>query len=214
LLSRCLESYTKIQQSLENNTNDFLKLDVPDWRVNNITDLYIDLLVKKDMLIEEGFLSDEIDRLITLVPKVKLTCDLLCQSKIKDTLVNCDLNENNMIVDKDTQQISIVDWGESVISHPFFTLASHMKSIARRYQLDLNGRLLDSIKLKYLSYWLGVASENELKEIYKNVLKLSPIFSSLALYRLQTVTNNKSKTGGQNWFIKDNLKVLLEDRWF
>lgn len=213
LLVKGLEVYIKIQRTLEENINDFLKRNVPNWSINNIPDLYIDLLEEKDILIEEGFVPGEIDQLMKLIPQVKETCKLLFKSKVKETLVNCDLNENNIIVDENIQKLFIVDWGESVISHPFFTLASHMKSIARRYQLDLNGLLLNTIKNKYLSYWLDVATESELKEIYGNILKISPIFSSLALSRLQNATNNKSKTV-QNWFIKDNLGLLLDEGWF
>lgn len=211
LLISGLQSYIKIQRSLEQNINDFLEHDIPDWRINNMPDLYVDLLAKKNMLIEDGLVLNEIDQLMKLVPTVKSICEVLSKCKINDTLVNCDFNENNMIIARNTQQISIIDWGESVISHPFFSLASHLQSIARRYQLELNGQVLESIKQKYLSYWLDVANADELDAIYKNILRLLPIYSSLGIYRLQTATNNKSKAGGQSWFIKDCLETLLRN---
>lgn len=210
LLISGLESYIKIQRSLEQALGDFEAIGVPDWRINHIPDLYVELLENKALLMDEGLTPDEIEQLIKLVPTIKSICESLSKNKIKDTLVNCDFNENNMIIDEDTQQISIVDWGESVISHPFFSLASHLESTARRYQLELNGQLLESIKQKYLSCWSDLVNKNGLDEIYQNILRLLPIYSSLGIYRLQAATNNTSKEM-QRWFIKGCLQTLLKN---
>ncbi|MFI4937982.1 MAG: phosphotransferase [Candidatus Berkiellales bacterium] len=210
LLIRGLNSYIKIQRSLEQDLDDFRAIGVPDWRINLIPDLFVDLLEKKDVLLDDGLTPNEIDQLMKLVPTIKSICEFLAAQKVKATLVNCDFNENNMIINEDTQQISIIDWGESVISHPFFSIASHLQATARRYQLELKGQLLGSLKQKWLSCWSDVANKNELNEIYQNVLRLHPIFSSLGIYRLQAATTNKSKEM-QRWFIAGCLQTLLKN---
>lgn len=210
LLIKGLHSYIKILRSFEQNFEALQTIGVPDWRINYLPDFYTALMEKNDMLQDEGLTHDEINQLIRLIPKIKSICELLSEQKIKETLVNSDFNENNLIINEETQQIFIIDWGESVITHPFFSIASHLRSCARRYKLELNGPLLENIKQKCLSCWSDVADIKELDSIYDNILRLLPIFSSLAIYRLQTATRNKSKEK-QNWFIAGFLKTLLKN---
>lgn len=211
LLVQGLKSYISILRSFEHNCDTLLAIGVPDWRMGQIPRLYIELLDQKEMLLEEGLTSDEIEKLKKLVPTIQSISELLSQQNIKETLVNGDFNENNLIINESTQYISIIDWGESVITHPFFTIASHLRSLARRYKLELNAKLLENIKQECLSCWLDVASFNELENIYQQMLILQPIFSVLAIYRLQTATHNKSKQM-QNWFMSGFLKTLLENQ--
>ena len=210
LLIRGLNSYIKIQRSLEQHLNDSGAIDIPDWRINNIPDLYVELLEKKDVLVDEGLTRDEINQLMRLAPTIKSICELPSTHKIKDTLVNCDFNENNMIINEATREISIIDWGETVISHPFFSLASFSRNTARRYELESNEQLMESIRQICLSCWSDVVNNHELDEIYQNIQRLLPIFTALSLYRLQTATNNRSKEH-QRWFIKDCLQTLLKN---
>lgn len=208
MLNMGLESYIKIQRTLESKHDALKAVGVPDWSTNKIPSLFGELLEKRDMLIAEGLTPNEVNHLMALKPKIKAICELLASCKIRETLVNCDFNENNMIVDENTQKISIVDWGECVISHPFFSIAAHLASLARRYKIKLSSEPLESIRVKWLNYWSDVANINELNEIYQNIVKILPIFSALGIYRLQAATQNKSKEM-QNWFIKGQLQDLL-----
>ena len=210
LLIRGIRTFIQIQRSCENFIEEAMAIGLSDWRVNRYPELYVELLERENLLLEEGLNQDEINRLIKLVPTVESICNLFSQYKIKETLVNCDFNENNMIINEATKKISIVDWGESVISHPFFTLAGHLRNTARRYKLDLNGSILATIKQTCLSYWSDVANTHEIYEIYQNIERLLPIYDALAIYRLQAATRNKSKQM-QNFFISTSLRNLLDN---
>jgi thiamine kinase-like enzyme len=210
LLIKGLHSYINILRSFEQNQSTLQAIGVPDWRLNRLPQLYIELLEKKDVLQDEGLTDDELDKLMRLVPTIKSICEFLMMQKVKETLVNGDFNENNLIMNEETQQLSIIDWGESVISHPFFSIASHLRATARRYELELNGQLLENIKQNCLSCWSDVANINELEIIYQNILRLLPVFSSLGIYRLQVATNNTSKKM-QRWFIAGSLRTLLKN---
>lgn len=209
LLFKGFKEYIRIQRSFEKNPDSLLAIGVPDWRLSNIPELYAELLTKKDMLFEEGLTQDELVKLKDMIPKIESICKYVFAQSIKETLVNCDFNENNLIINVGTGQISIVDWGESVIAHPYFSIASLLMSSARRYKLELDGDLLQSIKHRYISCWSDMASDKELENTFNNVMKLLPIFSSLGLYRLQAATKGKSK-GMQRWFVADSLRVLLK----
>ncbi|CZG38532.1 Uncharacterised protein [Legionella pneumophila] len=210
LLIRGIKAFIKIQRSCENFIEEAITIGLPDWRIHRYPELYVELLERENLLLEEGLNQDEINKLIELVPTIESICNWFSRYKIKDTLVNCDFNENNMIINEATKKISIVDWGESVISHPFFTLAGHLRNTARRYKLDLNGPILTSIKQTCLCYWSDVANANEIHEIYQNIERLFPIYHALAIYRLQAATNNKSKQM-QNFFISKSLRNLLNN---
>ncbi len=211
LLVEGIESYITILRLFERKTDALLDLGVPDWRIERLPNHYIELLEQREMLLDEGLTYDEIDNLKRLIPSIESTCKFLPKNKINETLVNADFNENNLIINQNTNQLSIIDWGESVISHPFFTIASHLRSLARRYKLETNGTMIEHIKQKCLSCWSDVASMNELENIYKKMLSLYPVFSALAIYRLQAATHHKSKEK-QNWFIAGFLKILLENK--
>jgi len=210
LLIKGLKSYTRIQRSLENTLQPFEEIAIPNWRINHFPNLYVNLIENKEVMQMEGFKPNEIDNLKNLVPKVQSICKALSDQKVKDTLVNCDFNENNLIVNEGTQEISVIDLGESVISHPFFSIAAHLHNIARRYKLELGGEPLESIRYKWLSCWLDITDIEALEQIYQNILMLYPIFCALSTYRLQTATNNKSKEM-QTWFIRDILGILLKN---
>lgn len=205
-----LNSYIKILRAFEKNHDDLEAIGVPNWHIDLFPDLFVELIQKKKLLLAEGLTETELSKLMKLVPIITSVCECLSKQTVRNTLVNGDFNENNLIVDEQTQHICIVDWGESVITHPFFTIASHLRSCARRYKLDLNGPLLEDIKQKCLSCWSDVANIRELNEIYQNILRLHPIFAALAICRLQVATDHKSKQM-QNWFIADFLRALLEN---
>ncbi len=210
LLIQGLDSYIKVMRSFEDNYEPLKMIGVPDWRIHRFPELLSELLAQESFLQDEGLSADEIEQLRQQIPQIELSCEYLAKAKVKQSLVNGDFNENNLIFNESTGQIAIIDWGESVITHPFLSIAGHLRNNARRYQLDVEGSLLNEIKHKCISCWLDVATLDELEEIYELSLKLLPIFSVLAIYRLQSATKNKSKEK-QNWFIGGFLKSLLKD---
>lgn len=203
-----IEAYIKIQRNSEQNLNHCLKIGIPDWRLEVFPDLYQNVLLDEKLLQDEGLEQDEIMKLQIAIPAIKKICQNLQRFNIKNTIVNADFNENNLIYDAEKKQCTVIDWGESVISHPFFTIATHLTSIARRYHFKTEeDEIIQTVRNQWLSYWSDIHPMNELVEIYAMIKQITPIFSSLALYRLQTATNNASKLK-QNWFIKDWLGAV------
>jgi len=151
------------------------------------------------------------NRLVQLIHKVKILCKEITQYAVKDSLVNCDFNENNMILDHRTQQIALVDWGESVITHPFLSLAAFIRNTARRYHLAMDSDVVQEIKHTCLLYWQDRECEQKLYKLYANVEKLLPIYTALSLVRLQDATQQQSKAW-QRWFICDALRELINSK--
>jgi hypothetical protein len=171
---------------------------------------YLRGVLAKELVDEEHMTVHDINALLDFLPEIERICKKSADFGIQQTLINADFNENNVILNKTTSALSIIDWGESVISHPFLTIASHLRSLSRRYNLDLRRGLLAEIKEVCFSCWLDLASQTACAELYEDILKLQPVFSALAIKRLQNATQNKSKNM-QTWFIKDVLKDLLKN---
>lgn len=120
LLHKAVNQFTLLQLAVADHVDVFLDIDVPDWRLDKLPDLYMQLLSQKDILIADGLSEIEISNLEALCPKVFNLCKKLSGYSIKQTIVQPDFNDNNTLIDDVSQDITIIDLGEIVISHPFF----------------------------------------------------------------------------------------------
>lgn len=119
LFCKAIDQFTSMQLSVAGHINNLTDIGVPDWRLNKLTDLFKHLLTKKDLLIDVGLLETEIEALEKLIPKITDLCNVLSAYSIPQSIVQPDFNDNNTLIDS-SQNITIIDLGEIVISHPFF----------------------------------------------------------------------------------------------
>ena len=122
LFCKAINNFTSMQLATADNVNDFIDIGVPDWRLDKLPDLYMQLLAQKDMLIADGLLESELIELKKLLPKVSSLCKKLSDYKIKQSIVQPDFNDNNTLIADQSEDITIIDLGEIAISHPFFSL--------------------------------------------------------------------------------------------
>jgi hypothetical protein len=188
LLAQGIKNYLNILRALEQSTVILIEKGVPDWRLEQLPKLFSELLEKKELVDEEHMTVHDINALLDFLPEIERICKKSADFGIQQTLINADFNENNVILNKTTNALSIIDWGESVISHPFLTIASHLRSLSRRYNLDSRRGLLAEIKEVCFSCWSDLASQTACAEIYEDILKLQPVFSALAIKRLQSAS--------------------------
>ena len=122
MLQSGISNYTRIQRQLESDTQALISLGLPDWRLNKLPYLYHKLLQNQSLLLSDGLLENEIECLNQLYNSCETLCDELLGYGIPETINHCDFHENNMLFDKKSGEINIIDWGESVITHPFLSL--------------------------------------------------------------------------------------------
>lgn len=211
LLLQGLQSYSFIQRSLANKKPQLLALGLPDWGAERLPELFQSLISQHSFLQDEGLTPKEIEQLKHLQKPIESLANALSGSLVRETLVNADFNENNLILDKQTQTISVIDLGESVVAHPFFSVAAHINNMARRYKLNIHSDTLKSIQQKWLAQWSDVDTPQNLQRTLLLVQKLLPVYLALGIYRLQEATCQQSKRL-QNWFIKDCLRLLLQSK--
>jgi hypothetical protein len=120
LMCKAIDQFTSFQILVADKIDILLDIGVPDWRLKHFSDLYMQLLSQKNVLLADGLLELEIYQLETYLPKLVHLCEKLSDYGIKETLVQPDFNDNNTIIDEKMQTMTIIDLGEIAISHPFF----------------------------------------------------------------------------------------------
>ncbi len=193
LLIKAVEQFTALQISVADNVNAFLDIGVPDYRLDKLPELYLQLLSKTDVLIADGLSETELSQLKDLYAIVLSTCNKLSTYAIKQTLVQPDFNDNNALINKHSGRITIVDLGEIVISHPFFSLINFLYVIKKHHNLiETSDAYLQLENTCFKSFDLP---KKALSEAMRLTQVLFFIYSALANERLMYACGKENFTG-------------------
>lgn len=184
LLCKAIRQYTTIQRSTENHIESFLALGVPDWRLDKLPYVYDQIINQTALLKSEGITDEELEILRDLNPKITEQCELLSQYRIPETIVQPDFNTNNILFDSNTRKMTLIDLGEIVISHPFFSLHNFLLQAAIHHDLKEPNQIFYQLQDTCFENWLKLTTKNQLLEAFMLIKKLSPIYSALAFHRL------------------------------
>lgn len=183
LLYKAVDAFTKMQIAVTNDIDAFLTIGVPDYRMNKLPELYNALISKKDVLIADGLTEKEIDESESLIPIVSDLCKKLSEYAIPETLVQPDFHDNNTLIDT-SEKITIIDLGEIVISHPFFSLINFLQQIKKHHGLTEQDSRYQSIQdACFKNFSQFESKESTLKAFELSKILLS-IYGALASYRL------------------------------
>jgi Phosphotransferase enzyme family len=106
-----VEGAADIARAMEPDVDQLLAAGVPDLRLATLPERY-DALVT----------GDDVDqRFRDAAPRVRELAEELASYGVTETLQHDDLHDGQIFVRDDRQLI--LDWGDAVISHPFFTLS-------------------------------------------------------------------------------------------
>ena len=215
LLCQAIKIYSAIQIAAINHVDLFISIGVPDWRLNKLPDLYNSLILQEDLLITDGITSEELKILDKLRPTFLSICEQLAQYKIPETLDHCDFHDNNILFNKDTNKITIIDLGETVITHPFLSLISCLRNAYFRYNLKETDQTYINLQDACFENWLKFETKNNLLKIYDLAKILFYIYTTLGEYRLMIgsdpeqfkLLNRRGRMAiGLKEFIKYNIK--------
>jgi hypothetical protein len=112
-----IEGAADIARAMEPDVDELLAAGVPDMRLATLPDRYA-ALVEHD-----GFEQ----RFRDAVPRVREMADELASYGVTETLQHDDLHDGQVFVRGDRQLI--LDWGDCVISHPFFTMSVTLEGV-------------------------------------------------------------------------------------
>lgn len=204
-----IQNYTNMQIDTADKITQFLDIGVPDWRPNQLPNLYQALISQENLLLDDGLTKIEIKKLHDLQPKVSEIFDQLSQYNIPETFGHGDFHDKNILINPDTHKTTIIDLGEVVITHPFFSLHNCLHMAKENFLLpDDQYRKLQEACFKN---WLAFESPKRLFEIIKIIERCWSIHSVLGEYRLmQSVDPISFKKLKREGRISRNLRYWIE----
>jgi hypothetical protein len=143
---KILPAYAELQVGEAEQVVAHLALGVPDLRLTQLPPLYEDLL-KADLPLE----ADEISALGAFLPRFVELCEELEGGRIGPTVQHDDLHMNNVYLKDDT--LRVLDWGDSSISHPFFSLFETERFLVERNRLPADDPWFARLRDAYLEPW-------------------------------------------------------------
>jgi len=209
LLCKAIEQFTSLQISAADHVDIFIDIGVPDWRLDKLPHLYRQLLLQKDILRADGITEIEINELEALIPKISNLCQKLAVYSIKQTIVQPDFNDNNMLIDNISQKITSIDLGEIVISHPFFSLLNCLLQIRKHHALTETDDAYIKVKGACLKNFMDFESKEHLLDAFATAEILWRVYWVLAQYRLMMACGTEEIIEFQPGRLRNSLKELM-----
>jgi len=209
LFCKAIDQFTSMQLTVADHVNVFLDIGVPDWRLDKLPDLYKQLLSQKDILIADGLSEAEINTLEKLLPTVCKLCKKLFSYSIKQTIVQCDFHDNNILIADTSQAITFIDLGEVVISHPFFSSVGCLRQIKKHHALtDTDDRYLQ-IMDACLKNYIKFESKENLSDAFATANILWFVYEICAQYRLMVACGQEKLMSFQRGKMSHALKEFM-----
>jgi hypothetical protein len=210
LLCRAIEHFSLLQIAVSDRVDVFLDIGVPDFRLDKLPGLYKALILQNDLLIADGLSKVEISRLAALIPTVSNLCEKLFSYNIKQTIVQPDFNDNNTLIDDISQNITLIDLGEIVIAHPFFSLLNMLQQIKKHHGLaDRDDRYLRIKDACFKNYMSLFKSEKHLSAAIATAQLLHLVYGISYQYRFMIACGREKLISFQHWKLSDLLKEFM-----
>ncbi len=163
-----LPLYVGLQKEMAERTTHLLALGVMDRRLAKLPEMFENLIADSSAMLldqEESLTSEEYARLKNYGPEFTRMCEKLASFGIPETIHHDDFHDGNIFV-QDDGKIILTDWGESAVTHPFFTLVVIMRSVDNSLGIDFSPES-EQVRDMYLQYWTSYAPMEELRPIVK-----------------------------------------------
>jgi hypothetical protein len=177
-----LPRYAELQLAAAADRGLLLEAGAPDRTLAALPALY------------ERLVEDEPAELRALAPRVAEVCASLAAHGLPETIQHDDLHDGQVFL-RDGG-FRIIDWGDSCVSHPFFTLTVTLRGLARRLELPEATPELDRFRDAYLEPWTRLVPRAELLAAVPAALCLGGI-SRLLTWR--TVVDSAPQPGRYEW---------------
>jgi aminoglycoside/choline kinase family phosphotransferase len=192
-----LREFAALQQAVTEHVPLLLKMGVPDRRLAQLPDQLEALLNAEDrdaalMLDhEDGVPAAALPELQAFVTTMRGLCAELATFNIPETLHHDDFHVGNVTLQND--QIVFIDWGESAIAHPFFSLMLALRYAKLVFNVD--DAQLHQMRDAYLQTWTTYAPLADLQRAFEIAAQLGAFCRALTW--LQVWRNVKPEEKGE-----------------
>ena len=182
LAQEALRIYAQIQIK-QASTQVWLDRGVLDWRLRHLPTLYRELLLQQEFLQQDGLLPSELQQLLDRAEIFKDLCDKLASYPIEETLEHGDFQDQNILVKG--SHITIGDWGDTVITHPFFSMTTFLRSAGKHHGIKEGSKTYDLLLDTYLQQWLPYCSSEQLGLAFELAQCISPVKFCVSFQRMR-----------------------------
>lgn len=207
LAKRALKYCAELQIAAIPHINSLLALGLPDWRLSVLPKHYKELIQNPALLQQDGLSANEIKQLQQLYDPFKNLCQSLSDLSILETLEHGDFHDNNILIEN--RSLTINDWADASITHPFFSCVSWFESACRHHHLNTNHSSYNKLLQVYLKPWLAFHNEEKLRQALKMAWKIRPIIFVLNFRRINQCSGIESYPEYQG-YIKEALQKFIE----
>lgn len=157
-----LPMYAEAQQTLAGAVPELVSAGMPVAGPGILPRLARELLDELARLPVEsgGVTADEVGAVEAKLPQFDAACVELAQSGIVDTVCHNDLHAANVCWSADGPRI--IDWGDSMLSHPFGDMLGTLNSLAFHAKLERDDPLVLRARDSYLSAYSAFGSHSDL----------------------------------------------------
>jgi hypothetical protein len=182
-----LPEYGQLQIDLAGDADELVALGATDRRLETLAAQYEQLL---DEL--EGFAETELGPLRALAPRVAEMCEQLASYGIPETIQHDDLHDGQVFV-RDGEYL-FFDWGDSCVSHPFFSMAVTLEGQLAWGLDDVEGSEdIRPFRDAYLEPFRDWASVSALEEAHAIALRLGWICRALNWQRIASALDSPDR---------------------
>jgi hypothetical protein len=175
-----LPRYAELQLDVAPDHEELLAAGAPDRRLAVLSRQFEQLLGDRAAV---GSLHDEeIGRLNALVPRVEEESERLAAFGLPETIQHDDLHDGQVFV-RDGRYV-FFDWGDSCVSHPFFSLVVTLAVLAHRLGVDDDAPEVDRFRDAYLEPWTRFGSRADLEDAAALAYRLGVLCRGLTWARI------------------------------
>ncbi|MBT3322039.1 MAG: hypothetical protein HN392_07105 [Anaerolineae bacterium] len=189
-----LRDYVMFQKRLVNHTEELIALGAFDRRLSILPEKFAHLIQNKsEMLLDEedSLTSAEYIRLKKLPSIFAEICEELSSFGIPESLHHDDFHDANVFIQSGLPIFT--DWGESAITHPFFTLIVLLRGAENSLNLDENSPEIKELRDYYLENWHDFASSSDLEKAANLALKVGLVNRALTWQHVVSDMNSESQ---------------------
>ena len=143
---RALPRYAELQRGEVAHAAEHVANGVPDLRAQRLPAAY-EALIRSPLPLERV----ELERLHAFAPRFARLCAELFEEHPVDSIQHDDLHVNSVFVWGDT--LRVLDWGDSSVADPFFSLVVTFQFLEEHNGLDRSDPWFDRLCAAYLEPW-------------------------------------------------------------
>ncbi len=172
-----LRQFAELQMNLSVHLNDLIGLGCPDRRLYTLVAAIEPLLMTSAELLSgstQKISEDELAQLRLRIPHFKQVCTKLSAYSIPASLEHGDFWAGQVVLNNDKSVF--IDWSDSSVSHPFFSLYFLIDPDVRLPAVpNVRERLRDA----YLQPWRAYEPMEKLIEAYDLAMQIAPLHHAL-----------------------------------